>query len=274
MLFYRALSVKFLPAIYLYLLFRLLNNKEDCSRFKERLGFAGQKRPDGDIFWIHCVSVGESNSAMILVEKILEQYNDVHLLFTSTTLTSADQIQGKLGDNQRIIHQFLPIDDVFSVNRFVKYWSPKKAIFFESEIWPNFIYSLTKNNIHLSLVNARISHKSYQMWLRVQKVGFNIFKNFQICFAQSQLDKDRFIQLGIKNTKFIGNLKACAKKLSYNKKDYKSLLGEIGSRKFWFVASTHKGEEDIIIDVHQKLKKYIPDILTIIAPRHPSRMSK
>jgi 3-deoxy-D-manno-octulosonic-acid transferase len=274
MVLYRLLSILFLPLIYLYLLLRIINKKEDISRFQERLGFHGVKKPKNEIIWIHCVSVGESNSAIILIEEILKKNPEKYILFTSTTINSASQIKKNLGSNSKIIHQFLPIDDIFSINRFIKYWQPKLAIFVESEIWPNLISQTAKNNIKLALINARISDKSYKRWLILHKFGFNILKNFQICFAQSKSDQEKLIKLGLKHTEFVGNLKLCAKTLNYNEKELKSLQKEIGKREFWLASSTHKGEEEIIIKIHQELKKHYPDILTIIAPRHPNRLNQ
>ncbi|MDA9231431.1 3-deoxy-D-manno-octulosonic acid transferase [Rickettsiales bacterium] len=274
MILYKLLSILFLPLIYLYLFIRILNKKEDKLRIKERLGFSTIKKSSENLIWIHCVSVGESNSAIILIEKILENNPNSKLLFTSSTITSASQIKRKFHDNNRIIHQFLPIDDIFSINRFLKYWRPQLAIFIESEIWPNLIHQCSKHKIKLALINARISDKSYKRWLILHKLGFNILKNFKICFAQSKADQQKLIKLGVKNTEFIGNLKSCAKKLDFDEIELKSLNKQIGVRKFWFAASTHKGEEEIIIKTHQKLQKQYPDLLTIIAPRHPNRLEE
>jgi len=274
MILYKLLSILFLPLIYLYLLIRIINKKEDRSRFKERLGFSTIKKSSENIIWIHCVSVGESNSAIILIEKILKNNPNSKLLFTSTTVSSASQIQKKFYNNNKIIHQFLPIDDIFSINRFLKYWQPQLAIFIESEIWPNLIHQCSKHNIELALINARISDKSYKRWLILHKLGFNILKNFQICFAQSKTDQQKLIKLGVKNTEFAGNLKSCAKKLDFDEIELKSLKKQIGTRRFWLAASTHKGEEKIIIKIHQKLQKKYPDLLTIIAPRHPNRLEE
>ncbi len=273
MFIYRLLSIVALPLIYIYLLIRLFNKKEDHNRFKERFGFHGKKRPKGELIWIHCVSVGESNSAIILIEELLKNNNSLKMLFTSTTVTSASQIKQKLSGNDRIIHQFLPIDDFFSVRRFINYWKPSTAIFVESEIWPNLIDISAKNNIKLALINARISLKSFKRWQFLHKLGFNIFKNFQISFAQSKKDQERLISLGLENTKFIGNLKSLAKTLKFDDVKLNDLVKQINHRPFWLASSTHDGEEEIIIKLHQRLKKSLPNLLTIIVPRHPNRIN-
>ena len=273
MFFYRLLSIILLPVIYLYLIIRLSRGKEDCKRFKERFGFSSKKKLDGELIWIHCVSVGESNSSIALIEEILKTNSSVHILLTSTTVTSASQIKQKLTSNSRIIHQFLPIDDFFSSSRFIKHWKPNLAIFVESEIWPNLIDVAAKNKVKLALINARISLKSAKRWQLFHKIGFNVLKNFQITFAQSKKDQEKLINLGLTHTKFIGNLKSLAKTLEFDDKKLKNLSNQIKDRPFWLAASTHEGEEEIIIKLHQKLKKSLPNLLTIIAPRHPNRIN-
>jgi 3-deoxy-D-manno-octulosonic-acid transferase len=272
MFLYRLLSILFLPLIYIYLVFRLIKGKEDKNHFKERLGFPGTVRPKGKVYWIHSVSVGESNSAFVLINKLLDDNIDITILFTSTTITSASSIKSAIYNNPRIIHQFLPVDDIFSAKRFIKYWKPRKSIFIESEIWPNLIYEAAKSGSKLALINARISIRSTKRWLSLHNMGFNVLKHFQISFAQSLSDKERLISLGLRNTKYIGNLKSCARTLDFDETKLNDLSKHIGVRKFWLASSTHKGEEEIIINIHQKLKKYHNDILTIIAPRHPARL--
>lgn len=274
MFLYRLLSILLFPIFYIYILIRLYKGKESKSRLEERFGFSVKTRPECDIFWIHCVSVGESNSALSLIDEILESNPKIKILFTSTTVTSANQIADKIGHKSRIIHQFLPIDDFFSVNRFLNYWKPKFAIFIESEIWPNLINLSAKKGIRLFLINARISAKSAKRWSKFHKIGFNILKNFEMVFAQSLIDQKRFTDLGLENVKFLGNLKACGAPLKFDKKELEIISQEINHRKFWLASSTHKGEEEIIFKTHQALKEIYPDILTIIAPRHPNRMNE
>lgn len=121
------------------------------------------------------------------------------------------------------------------------------------------------------LVNARLSEKSAKRWSIAHAVGFNIFENFEAIFAQSEEDKNRLSKLTKKEILLYGNLKAQARDLSFNADELTKLKSQIGPRKFWLAASTHKGEEEIILQVHQNLKKDFPDLLTILIPRHPNR---
>ena len=272
MILYRLLSIIFFPLIAFYILWRALKGKEHKIRLQERFAKATVSRPQGDVIWIHAVSVGETNSALILVEELLKNLPQTSILFTTTTLTSAAILANKIKDYQgRVIHQFLPIDSYFIVRKFLKFWQPKKVFFVESEIWPNFIYEACKQGVSTALVNARMSQKSFSRWLFARKIGFNIFDSFNLILAQSLEDQARLSQLTTQKVLFIGNLKSEAQILKFDELELEKLRTAIGPRKFWLAASTHKGEEEIILAAHKKLKQKFPDILTIIVPRHPNR---
>ncbi|MES2677264.1 MAG: 3-deoxy-D-manno-octulosonic acid transferase [Pseudomonadota bacterium] len=269
---YQTLSILLSPFIDLYLSFRKFKKKEDLNRFSERLGFSSISRPDGFLVWMHSASVGESKSALTLADVLLKKYPQINILITSGTITSAAEIAKNLP--ARTIHQYIPVDKFFAVRRFLKHWQPNLAMFIESELWPNLIVQTKKSGCPLVLVNGRISDQSFQSWQILHRLGFNLLKNFTICFAQSKIDQQKFIDLGIKNVHFVGNLKAASATLKIDQEQLTKLQQQIGRRKFWLAASTHKNEEEIIIRTHQKLKEYFPNLLTIIAPRHPNRLEE
>lgn len=269
---YRLLSILFFPLIALYLLLRLIKKKEDKNHLKERFGYSTVMRPRGDLIWIHAVSVGEVNSAMILIEELLRFLPKTFILFTSTTLTSAAIIATRLPNfKNRVIHQFLPVDSYFCIKNFFDFWRPRVAIFVESEIWPNMLLEAHKRTILTFLVNARMSQKSFKKWSLAEKFGFGIFNYFSAIFAQTKDDQKHFSQLTNREVFFYGNLKSEAQTLPYDADKLEKLESQIEGRKFWLAASTHRGEEEIIIKIHQRLKKEFKDLLTIIVPRHPER---
>ena len=272
MFIYRILSVLLFPFLELYLFYRVYKKKEDKKRLRERFGKATQPRPEGEVIWLHAVSVGETNSALILVDELLKKFPQTAILFTTTTLTSATTVAAKLPEfNNRVIHQFLPIDSLLSVRDFINFWQPSTAIFVESEIWPNLICEARAIGTKVFLVNARMSEKSAKRWSLAHSLGFKIFDNFDAIFAQSEEDQKRFSALTKNEILFYGNLKSQARDLSFNPDELEKLKAQIGTRKFWLAASTHKGEEELVIQAHCELKKYFPDLLTIIIPRHPNR---
>lgn len=274
MILYRLITIIFFPLIAAYILLRAFRKKEDFSRIKERFAISSVKAPH-DLVWIHAVSVGEANSALILLDEILKTDAKTSILFTTTTKTSAAIIANKIKDFQgRVIHQFLPIDSYFVVKKFLNYWRPKKIFFVESEIWPNFINMAAQLGISTFLINGRMSEKSFSRWKIAYKIAFNIFDSFEIIFAQSLEDQRRFRQLTIKEVLFFGNLKSQALNLKFDEAELLRIKNEIGSRHFWLAASTHKGEEEIVIAIHKKLQKNFPNLLTILVPRHPNRAAE
>ncbi len=269
---YRLLSVIFFPIIFFYLLIRLAKKKEDKNRFKERFGIATTNRPKGHLVWLHAVSVGEINSAFSLIPELLAIQKNTSILITTTTLTSATIVATKLSElNGQVLHQFLPVDSVFCVRKFLYFWKPSLAIFIESEIWPNLLFEVRKSNIPNFLVNARISEKSFRNWRFATKIGLKIFDYFTAIFIQNEGDKKRFEQLTNQKIFSYGNLKSQAQDLHFDIKKLEELKSQIGDRRFWLATNTHAGEERIILRTHQQLKKIFPNLLTILVPRHPNR---
>ena len=224
------------------------------------------------------MSVGESNSAWNLIDEILKNSPNNRVLFTTTTLTSANLIKQKINDNkfyqERVIHQFFPLDSYFIVKKFLRFWSPRACIFLESELWPNYLLIAKKLQIPCYLVNARISKKSLNKWQKICKISFNIFDYFTIIFAQNEENKIN-IQKFIKQEVYCyGNLKSQGKKLSINENLLQDLKSQINDRKIFMAVSTHSGEELQMIDVHQKIKQFYPDLLSIIIIRHPHRANE
>jgi 3-deoxy-D-manno-octulosonic-acid transferase len=273
---YQIFSTIILPFLFFYILNRKKKSKEHPHRFLERFAITKITKPQNcQLFWVHAVSVGESNSAWILIENLLKFSPNINILFTSTSTTSAQIIEQKILQNElfknRVIHQFLPVDSYFIVQKFLNHWKPRACIFVESEIWPNFIYCARKKAILSFLINARISQKSASQWLLLKKLGFNIFDYFSTIFAQSLQDKNLLQNLTKNNIFYEGNLKSQNSKLEVDEKKLQELKTQIGGRKIWLCASTHEGEEELILQVHQRLKKQFPDLLTIIVLRHPNR---
>lgn len=272
MLLYRIISILLLPFIELYLIWRVIKKKEDKKRLKERLGHSSFARPEGKIIWIHAVSVGEANSALILVDEILKFAPKTSILFTTTTLTSASIIASKISQfNGRVIHQFLPVDSYFCVQNFLDFWQMRAGIFFESEIWPNLIFEARKRGISSFLVNGRMSEKSAKKWRLAKFFGFKIFDLFSAIFAQTKGDKERLEKLTKQEILLYGNLKAQAQNLAVNQEELSALKKQIGERKIFVAASTHKGEEEIILQSFVDLKKVFSDLLLVLVLRHPNR---
>ena len=258
------------PLLPFYLKRRIKKGKEDSLRICERYGQSTIERPDGKLIWIHVASVGEAQSILILIEKLLKKNKKTSVLVTSGTVTSAEMLSRSLS-SKRAFHQFVPLDHPKWVSSFIKYWKPELTILVESEIWPNLIFAAAKYSNKVISLNARISEKSFRFWSKFPKTANKIFGSFSLCFAQDNWQKDAFEKLGVKKAVAIPSLKWAAKSLSYDKEALQKLYDMIDVRPVWLAASTHEGEENIAIKTHKILKKKYPDLLTIIVPRHPSR---
>jgi len=257
------------PILLLLLKMRLNAGKEDAARLQERQGRSIQKRPTGQLIWIHAASVGEAQSALILIEQLNNDNPSLHFLITSGTVTSANLMQKRLPKNAT--HQFYPLDHPKWVKDFLNHWQPNLALWMESELWPNMLANLKVQKIPAILVNARLSDRSFKRWKLAPCSIKKILSTFDLILAQTNLDTDRYQKLGHLNTKTSGNIKYSASLLPVAQQDLEDLSKSLGNRKNWLYASTHDGEEELACRVHIDLKENHPDLLTIIVPRHPER---
>ncbi len=245
------------------------NGKEDVKRFNERVGRPVLARPEGKLIWLHGASVGESVSMLPLIQKIIDTYPDVHVMVTTGTVTSADVMSKRLPE--RAFHQFIPIDNPIFTTRFVKYWHPDVALWFESEFWPAMLSSIRRKNIPLILINGRISNKSFKRWQQFDFVSKELLSCFTLCLGQSEEDAYRLRVLGAKNSICLGNLKYAGLPLPIDEDKKQEIVQQINNRPLWLISATHDDEEVRLAKVHKKLQESFPDLLAIIAPRHPNR---
>ncbi|RCL03587.1 MAG: 3-deoxy-D-manno-octulosonic-acid transferase [Candidatus Tokpelaia sp. JSC161] len=247
-----------------------MRGKEDTKRYSERMGWPSQTRPKGPLIWFHAVSVGETMAIVPLIEAILESH--ISVLLTTGTV-AASQLVGKLFA-QRLIHQYAPIDFLVVIRRFLDYWKPDMMFACESEIWPIRIDELAYRSVPQILLNARISDNSFERWKRYAFCANEIFSKLTIVICQSDGDAKRYKFLGAQNVSISGNLKGDAVFPSYLSRDFERYREAIASRPTWAAISTHDGEELIAAQVHTILRKRYPDLLTIIVPRHISRITQ
>ncbi|MEX1036642.1 MAG: 3-deoxy-D-manno-octulosonic acid transferase [Sneathiella sp.] len=248
---------------------RLAAGKEDPDRFQERMGHASLSRPSGQLIWIHAASVGESVSALALIDGLLSRVPERHILVTTGTRTSAEIMAARLPEGA--FHQYVPLDMKPAVCRFLDHWRPDLAIWMESEIWPNLIMQSGVRRIPMMMANARITEKSFDVWRKSFGLSRKLLRNFDFCSAQSELSADRLRQLGAAPVECLGNLKFAAEPLPVDVAALETMQEAVNGRPLWLAASTHRGEEEQILAVHQRLSERWPDILTLIVPRHPER---
>jgi len=267
---YRVVGNASYPFLGPFLAFRARRGKEDRARRHERYGYPSVERPKGPLVWLHAASVGESLAILPLAERI--GGFGINSLLTTGTVTSATIIKNRLPN--RAVHQFVPLDMRRAIRRFVGHWRPDIAIFAESEVWPMIVLELERRHIPLILVNARMSDRSFDRWGRMPKIAEALFEKIGHVVAQSDIDAERFRELGARPVTISGNLKVDAADLACDEAELDRLRVAIGRRPVWIAASTHPGEEQIAISVHRRLLEQLPDLLTIIAPRHPERAAE
>lgn len=252
-----------------YIKKRKENGKEDIKRFNERIGRPTKKRPVGKLIWFHGASVGESISMLPLINKLLELYPTAHVMVTTGTLTSADIMAKRLPE--RAFHQYITIDNPVFTTRFIKHWQPDLVLWFESDFWPAMLSSIKRKNIPLILVNGRISNKSFKRWQQFDFISKELLGCFTFCLGQSEEDAYRLRILGAKDSMCLGNLKYAGLPIPIDEQTKSELQKEIGDRPTWLVGSTHNDEELKIGHKLKAIQEQVPNLLTIIAPRHPTR---
>ena len=265
------LIIFYVPYLIIIVL-RIFIKKEHKYKFKEKIFLKKIKRPNGFLFWFHAASIGEFNSIL----PILNYYsNDKknNFLITTVTLTSYYEFEKKFGKHPNFFHQFLPYDLNIFTKYFLNSWKPDIVSFVDSEIWPNFIFSIKNQNIPLILLNARITKKTLKRWLFFKKFSKLLFGFFDMSIASSKETEKNLMSLNVKNIKYFGNLKFCSlKKNSQNL--YNHQFSKLNGKKLWCAVSTHKGEEIFCAKVHKIVKQRKKESLCVIIPRHVNRNQK
>ncbi|HAU28528.1 MAG TPA: 3-deoxy-D-manno-octulosonic acid transferase [Rhodospirillaceae bacterium] len=257
------------PILRLHLALRVRQGKEDAGRLSERMGHPSCVRPAGPLVWFHAASVGESLSILSLIGSLMAQRKDIAVLVTTGTLTSARLMGKRLPKG--VIHQFMPLDCLPWVRRFLDAWHPDLALWTESEFWPVMLSEIRMRRIPAVLLNGRLSERSARRWKKYPVLARTLLSAFRFCLAQTQGDATRLAAIGAPDVALSGNLKYASDPLPAAPEAVEALSSAIGGRVCWLYASTHPGEEDMAAHVHKVVAEKLPGLLTILAPRHPQR---
>lgn len=248
---------------------KLIKAGQPALRAHERLGHASVQRALGPLIWWHAASVGEVNSVLPLLSHISEANPSVQLLLTSGTATSAQAIQGRLP--ARTAHQFAPLDGAGPLNRFFRHWRPDLCVLVESELWPNLLDQCARRDIPVALLNARLSNKSAQGWQKFPDTTAHVLRGIKSAHCQDARTRDHLRQMGLAFAQTGTNLKSlvAAPQVAPDRRD--TVRAQVGGRQVWLAASTHPGEEEIVLRAHKALLDDHPGLCLILAPRHPER---
>ena len=263
---YQRLSTAVVPLAPALIRRRLKQGKEDPARVGERRGLSQDVRPAGPLVWVHGASVGEVLAAASLVERL--RGLGLSILLTSGTVTSAAMVARRFPDD--VIHQYIPYDMPCYVSRFLDHWRPSLGLFIESDLWPNLIMTAAAQ-MPIVLINGRMSPRSFPRWRRAQATISALLSRFDCCLAQSAADAERFAALGSRNVVTTGNLKFDVPAPPADEARLALMTARTADRPIIVAASTHPGEEEMLIAAHRDLTASFPALLTVIVPRHPSR---
>lgn len=268
---YQVLLALALP-YFLYKLYWPRQNKPGFGkRWLEHFGIS-RRLKDVDI-WIHAVSVGEVIAVHPLIKRLKEQQPHLHILVTTTTATGFQQVEQRL--NGLVSHRFAPLDLWPSVALFLHRHQPKQLWIMETELWPNWLAVCRRKSTPAKLINARMSQRSAKRYLKYPSVCNALFPNLSLILAQHQDDADRFHQLGIEPARLCvtGSIKYDLPDQHHLLEAIEGLRQSFATRPCWVAASTHAGEDQQVLSIHQSLVEEFPDLLLILVPRHPERFN-
>ena len=268
--FYQIILTLILPLSPLIILFRILKNKEDKKRFTEKFSISSKIRRNGKLIWFHGASVGEILSIIPIIKNYEKKKSINQILITSSTLSSSKVLEKY--KFKKTIHQFYPIDHIYFTNKFLKYWRPNLAIFIESEIWPCMYKNIYNYNIPLILLNARLTKKTFNRWIKIKYFSKSIFNKILIAYPQNIETKKFLKKINPQKIKMLGNLKFAQNNDEIQSKILNKLKLEFNKKKIWVASSTHKNEEFFCAQAHLEIKKRVKNLLTIIIPRHVHRV--
>lgn len=266
---YRIIVFLVSPVASLWLAMRARGGKEDPTRLGERFGRYTQARPEGRLFWLHAASVGESSVALALVEALAARDPALSFLVSTGTRTSADLVARRA--LPRVNHVYAPLDRDDTVRRFLAHWCPDAGAFVESEVWPNLILAAQARSIPLALVNARMSPSTLKRWRRWPAAAKQLLGAFASVSAADTRTAEALALIRGAPVEPPANLKLAAPAPTIDAATRAVLVAQTGARRLWLAASTHAGEDEIVLEAHAELVRQEPSALLIIAPRHPER---
>lgn len=268
---YRILLYLALPYVVIRLLLRALRDNSYFARPQQRFGFS-KIRPAGGGIWIHAVSVGEVNAIAPLVKTLMQRYPQKAITVTTMTATGSHRVQALFGGS--VSHCYLPYDYQGAVKRFLQTINPCLGIVMETEIWPNLIDACYHNNIQLIYANVRMSARSFNGYRRFARLLVGVFAKVDAFAMQSEADAKRLLALGAPAEKIsvTGSIKFDLSMPPSVTAAGASVRRQLGTgRSVLLAASTHDGEEAIVLAAFDIMRKQIPELLLLLAPRHPER---
>ncbi|MDD5329152.1 MAG: lipid IV(A) 3-deoxy-D-manno-octulosonic acid transferase [Sulfuricella sp.] len=264
---YTLLLYLLLPYIFFHLLWRSRRQPEYLRHLGERFGFY-RDEPPAPLIWLHAVSVGETHAAAPLVDCLLAHHPGHKILLSHMTPTGREAGRKLFGD--RVVQCYLPYDFPFAARRFLRHFKPEIGLLMETEIWFNLVQASRQAGVPLVLANARMSAKSAARYARFGALSRESLQTLAAIAAQTEADAQRLARLGAPSVHVAGNLKFDVAVPQHLIELGRSLRARFGAgRPVFLAASTREGEEALILQALSAAG--MPDLLTVIVPRHPQR---
>ncbi len=263
-----------LPLVLLRLLWRAWRAPAYSRRIGERFAFGlPPLRPGG--IWVHAVSVGESIAAAPMIRQLMARYPQLPITVTCMTPTGSERIQALFGDS--VQHCYLPYDLPWAAARFLDRVQPKLAVVMETELWPNHIHQCARRGIPVALANARLSERSARGYARFARLTAPMLAKQSLIAVQTEAEAERFRQLGARRecVEVTGSIKfnLTIDPVLLERAAALRAQWEARQRPLWIAASTHAGEDEIVLAAHRQLLARHPQALLILVPRHPERFA-
>jgi 3-deoxy-D-manno-octulosonic-acid transferase len=269
---YTALFYLGLPLVAIRLWLRSRKAPAYAKRIGDRFSFGLPAMKPGGI-WVHAVSVGESIAAAPMIRALLQRYPALPITVTCMTPTGSERIQALFANEPRIQHCYLPYDLPCAAARFLDRVRPTLAVIMETELWPNHIHQCAKRGIPVALANARLSERSAKGYGRFGKLTQPMLAEMSLFAVQTEAEAQRFRDLGARadTVEVTGSIKIDPQLLQRATE----LRGQwqAQERPVWIAASTHDGEDEVVLAAHRQLLAGHPDALLILVPRHPERFN-
>ncbi|WP_210556723.1 MULTISPECIES: lipid IV(A) 3-deoxy-D-manno-octulosonic acid transferase [unclassified Pseudomonas] len=273
---YTALFYLGLPLVAIRLWLRSRKAPAYAKRIGERFSYGMPPLQPGGI-WVHAVSVGESIAAAPMIRALLQRYPQLPITVTCMTPTGSERIQALFANEPRIQHCYLPYDLPCAAARFLDHAKPKLAVIMETELWPNHIHQCAKRGIPVALANGRLSERSARGYGRFTKLTAPMLAEMSFFAVQTEAEAQRFRDLGARpqTVEVTGSIKFDLTIDPQLLQRAHELRGQWQAleRPVWIAASTHEGEDEVVLDAHRRLLANYPNALLILVPRHPERFN-
>jgi 3-deoxy-D-manno-octulosonic-acid transferase len=268
-----------LPLVGLRLLWRAWKAPAYARRIGERFALGLPPLKPGGI-WVHAVSVGESIAAAPMIRALMARHPELPITVTCMTPTGSERIQTMFGaeiSDGRVQHCYLPYDLPWAAARFLNRVQPRLAVVMETELWPNHIHQCATRGIPVVLANARLSERSARGYARFAKLTAPMLAELSWIAVQTEAEAKRFRQLGARPecVAVTGSIKfdltidpELPRRAAALREQW-----EASERPVWIAASTHAGEDEVVLAAHRRLLSLHPEALLILVPRHPERFN-